>query len=58
MFFIGLLVGCYTIMAFLFFLFLLFLSILGGKSSDLWKSFIYPVIWPVSLPLFIMCILK
>jgi len=58
MFLFGLLIGCYAMIAILFCVCLAFLCCLGGKSSDLWKPIIYPIVWPISLPLFIMGIIK
>jgi hypothetical protein len=28
----------------------LFLAILGGKNEDLWKPFVFAILWPLALP--------
>jgi hypothetical protein len=32
-----------------------FFCVLGGKDSDLWKIFVYPIFWPI---IFLFCVLR
>lgn len=35
------------------FIFVMFCVGLGGRESDLWKPFVYALLWPIMLPVFL-----
>jgi hypothetical protein len=51
--FYGFLAGVYVTGAVATFLFVGFFCVLGGRSEDLWRPFVYALFWPIMLPLFL-----
>jgi len=49
----GFIAGGYVFGAVATFLFVGFFCVLGGRSEDLWRPFIYALLWPIMLPLFL-----
>ena len=46
------LLGGYCTGAVATFLFVGFFCVLGGRTGDLWRPFVYALFWPIMLPLF------
>ena len=46
---ISFLLGVYLTGFFITLPIIAFFCILGGKDSDLWKIFVYPIFWPIAL---------
>ena len=53
MFAFGFLAGVYVSGAVATFLYVGFFCVLGGRNEDLWRPFVYAVLWPIMLPLFL-----
>jgi hypothetical protein len=47
------LIGSYITGAMFTFLIVGFACALGGNSEEIWKPFVYALLWPVMLPLFL-----
>lgn len=47
------LLGVYVAGAVATFFFIGFFCLLGGNSDDLWRPFVYAMLWPIMLPLFL-----
>jgi len=46
------LLGMYVMGAIMTFIVVGFACVLGGRSEDLWRPFVYALLWPIMLPLF------
>lgn len=45
--------GFYCAGVVLTFFYVGFFCLLGGRSEDMWKPFVYALLWPAMLPLFV-----
>ena len=49
----GFILGGYAMGMITTFIFVGFFCALGGRNEDMWKPFVYSILWPIMLPLFI-----